>query len=149
MDTKKSHSGSFTRAHLIKIIFIIQFCSLRMRECLCSTAVQTNGAFTAGSAVFQITLSGSVNSESTSGKLSATATLTLTVADREGCPLSSTTTVSLCFTASLSVTWRTVLISPFCKPTSNSALSVAFCSLYESQAFCPESTSTATTLVTR
>uniref|UniRef100_A0A673L0P1 Uncharacterized protein n=1 Tax=Sinocyclocheilus rhinocerous TaxID=307959 RepID=A0A673L0P1_9TELE len=91
----------------------------------------------------------SVNSESTSGKLSATATLTLTVADREGCPLSSTTTVSLCFTASLSVTWRTVLISPFCKPTSNSALSVAFCSLYESQAFCPESTSTATTLVTR
>uniref|UniRef100_A0A8C1GC95 Uncharacterized protein n=1 Tax=Cyprinus carpio TaxID=7962 RepID=A0A8C1GC95_CYPCA len=91
----------------------------------------------------------SMNSESTSGKLSATATLTLTVADREGCPLSSTTTVSLCFTASLSVTWRTVLISPFCKPTSNSALSVAFCSLYESQAFCPESTSTATTLVTR
>uniref|UniRef100_A0A673GAW6 Uncharacterized protein n=1 Tax=Sinocyclocheilus rhinocerous TaxID=307959 RepID=A0A673GAW6_9TELE len=86
---------------------------------------------------------------STSGKLSATATLTLTVADREGCPLSSTTTVSLCFTASLSVTWRTVLISPFCKPTSKSALSVAFCSLYESQAFCPESTSTATTLVTR
>uniref|UniRef100_A0A8C1PVE9 Uncharacterized protein n=1 Tax=Cyprinus carpio TaxID=7962 RepID=A0A8C1PVE9_CYPCA len=85
----------------------------------------------------------------TSGKLSATATLTLTVADREGCPLSSTTTVSLCFTASLSVTWRTVLISPFCKPTSNNALSVAFCSLYESQAFCPESTSTATTLVTR
>uniref|UniRef100_A0A4W5QMQ2 Uncharacterized protein n=1 Tax=Hucho hucho TaxID=62062 RepID=A0A4W5QMQ2_9TELE len=91
----------------------------------------------------------SVNSEITSGKLSATATLTLTVAEREGCPLSSTTTVSLCFTASLSVTWRIVLISPFCKPTSNSALSVAFCSLYESQAFCPESTSTATTLVTR
>uniref|UniRef100_A0A8C7VKR9 Uncharacterized protein n=1 Tax=Oncorhynchus mykiss TaxID=8022 RepID=A0A8C7VKR9_ONCMY len=91
----------------------------------------------------------SVNSESTSGKLSATATLTLTVAEREGCPLSSTTTVSLCFTASLSLTWRIVLISPFCKPTSNSALSVAFCSLYESQAFCPESTSTATTLVTR
>uniref|UniRef100_A0A9J8DKP9 Uncharacterized protein n=1 Tax=Cyprinus carpio carpio TaxID=630221 RepID=A0A9J8DKP9_CYPCA len=129
-----------------------------MRECLCSAAVQTNDAFTARSAVFQITLSGfsgsanliiSVNSESTSGKLSATATLTLTVADREGCPLSSTTTVSLCFTASLSVTWRTVLISPFCKPTSNSALSVDFCSLYESQAFCPESTSTATTLVTR
>uniref|UniRef100_A0A8C7HJC7 Uncharacterized protein n=1 Tax=Oncorhynchus kisutch TaxID=8019 RepID=A0A8C7HJC7_ONCKI len=93
--------------------------------------------------------SASVNSESTSGKLSATATLTLTVAEREGCPLSSTTTVSLCFTASLSLTWRIVLISPFCKPTSNSALSVAFCSLYESQAFCPESTSTATTLVTR
>uniref|UniRef100_A0AAY5ECN5 Uncharacterized protein n=1 Tax=Electrophorus electricus TaxID=8005 RepID=A0AAY5ECN5_ELEEL len=91
----------------------------------------------------------SVNSESTSGKLSATATLILTVAEREGCPLSFTTTVSFCFTASLSVTWRTVLISPFCKPTSNSALSVAFCSLYESQAFCPESTSTATTLVTR
>uniref|UniRef100_A0A8C7PZV4 Uncharacterized protein n=1 Tax=Oncorhynchus mykiss TaxID=8022 RepID=A0A8C7PZV4_ONCMY len=85
----------------------------------------------------------------TSGKLSATATLTLTVAEREGCPLSSTTTVILCFTASLSLTWRIVLISPFCKPTSNSALSVAFCSLYESQAFCPESTSTATTLVTR
>uniref|UniRef100_A0A3B4UKQ3 Uncharacterized protein n=1 Tax=Seriola dumerili TaxID=41447 RepID=A0A3B4UKQ3_SERDU len=81
----------------------------------------------------------SVNSDSTSGKLSATATLTMTVADREGCPLSSTITVSLCFTASLSVTWRIVLISPFCKPTSNS----------ESQAFCPESTSTATTLVTR
>uniref|UniRef100_A0A8C7HE55 Uncharacterized protein n=1 Tax=Oncorhynchus kisutch TaxID=8019 RepID=A0A8C7HE55_ONCKI len=91
----------------------------------------------------------SVNSESTSGKLSATATLTLTVAEREGCPLSSTTTTSLCFTASLSLTWRIVLISPFCKPTSNSALSVIFCSLYESQAFCPESTSTATTLVTR
>uniref|UniRef100_A0A673VWU6 Uncharacterized protein n=1 Tax=Salmo trutta TaxID=8032 RepID=A0A673VWU6_SALTR len=90
-----------------------------------------------------------MNSESTSGKLSATATLTLTVAEREGCPLSSTTTVSLCFTVSLSLTWRIVLISPFCKPTSNSALSVAFCSLYESQAFCPESTSTATTLVTR
>uniref|UniRef100_A0A8C8GAI3 Uncharacterized protein n=1 Tax=Oncorhynchus tshawytscha TaxID=74940 RepID=A0A8C8GAI3_ONCTS len=90
-----------------------------------------------------------MNSESTSGKLSATATLTLTVAERAGCPLSSTTTVSLCFTASLSLTWRIVLISPFCKPTSNSALSVAFCSLYESQAFCPESTSTATTLVTR
>uniref|UniRef100_A0A4W5QML1 Uncharacterized protein n=1 Tax=Hucho hucho TaxID=62062 RepID=A0A4W5QML1_9TELE len=90
-----------------------------------------------------------MNSESTSGKLSATATLTLTVAEREGCPLSSTTTVSLCFTASLSLTWRIVLISPFCKPTSNSALSVAFCSLYESQAFCPESASTATTLVTR
>uniref|UniRef100_A0A8C1UYX1 Uncharacterized protein n=1 Tax=Cyprinus carpio TaxID=7962 RepID=A0A8C1UYX1_CYPCA len=143
------------RAHLIKRIVNIQFSSLRMRECLCSTAVQTNDALTARSDVFQITLSGSlscgksVNSESTSGKLSATATLTLTVADREGCPLSSTTTVSLCFTASLSVTWRTVLISPFCKPTSNSALSVAFCSLYESQAFCPESTSTATTLVTR
>uniref|UniRef100_A0A8C7LA09 Uncharacterized protein n=1 Tax=Oncorhynchus kisutch TaxID=8019 RepID=A0A8C7LA09_ONCKI len=87
--------------------------------------------------------------KSTSGKLSATATLTLTVAERDGCPLSSTTTMSLCFTTSLSVTWRTVLISPFCKPTSNSALSVAFCSLYESQAFCPESISTATTLVTR
>uniref|UniRef100_A0A8C5H7D4 Uncharacterized protein n=1 Tax=Gouania willdenowi TaxID=441366 RepID=A0A8C5H7D4_GOUWI len=91
----------------------------------------------------------SVNSDSTSGKLSATATFTMTVAEREGCPLSSTITVSLCFTASLSLTWRIVLISPFCKPTSNSALSVAFCSLYESQAFCPESTSTATTLVTR
>uniref|UniRef100_A0A3Q2CYK4 Uncharacterized protein n=1 Tax=Cyprinodon variegatus TaxID=28743 RepID=A0A3Q2CYK4_CYPVA len=90
-----------------------------------------------------------MNSESTSGKLSATTTLTMTVAERDGCPLSSTITVSLCFTASLSVTWRIVLISPFCKPTSNSALSVAFCSLYESQAFCPESTSTATTLVTR
>uniref|UniRef100_A0A3Q0S0F5 Uncharacterized protein n=1 Tax=Amphilophus citrinellus TaxID=61819 RepID=A0A3Q0S0F5_AMPCI len=80
-----------------------------------------------------------MNSDSTSGKLSATATLTVTVAEREGCPLSSTITVSLCLTASLSVTWRIVLISPFCKPTSNS----------ESQAFCPESTSTATTLVTR
>uniref|UniRef100_A0A4W5NC99 Uncharacterized protein n=1 Tax=Hucho hucho TaxID=62062 RepID=A0A4W5NC99_9TELE len=91
----------------------------------------------------------SLNSESTSGKLSATATFTMTVADREGCPLSSTTTVSFCFTASLLVTWRMVLISPLCRPTSNSALSVAFCSLYESQAFCPESISTATTLVTR
>uniref|UniRef100_A0A8C7Q1H6 Uncharacterized protein n=1 Tax=Oncorhynchus mykiss TaxID=8022 RepID=A0A8C7Q1H6_ONCMY len=118
-----------------------------MGECLCS--VQTNDALTVRCGIFHITLSGSVNSESTSGKLSATATLTLTVAEREGCPLSSTTTVSLCFTASLSLTWRIVLISPFCKPTSNSALSVAFCSLYESQAFCPESTSTATTLVTR
>uniref|UniRef100_A0A8C1Y8C5 Uncharacterized protein n=1 Tax=Cyprinus carpio TaxID=7962 RepID=A0A8C1Y8C5_CYPCA len=137
------------KSHLIIEILIGWLFSLRMRKCLCSAAVQTNDAFTARSAVFQITLSGSVNSESTSGKLSATATLTLTVADREGCPLSSTTTVSLCFTASLSVTCRTVLISPFCKPTSNSALSVAFCSLYESQAFCPESTSTATTLVTR
>uniref|UniRef100_A0A672SP98 Uncharacterized protein n=1 Tax=Sinocyclocheilus grahami TaxID=75366 RepID=A0A672SP98_SINGR len=132
------------KSHLIIEILIGWLFSLSMRECLCSTAVQTNDAFTARSVVFQITLSGSA-----SGKLSATATLTLTVADREGCPLSSTTTVSLCFTASLSVTWRTVLISPFCKPTSNSALSVAFCSLYESQAFCPESTSTATTLVTR
>uniref|UniRef100_A0A673KR90 Uncharacterized protein n=1 Tax=Sinocyclocheilus rhinocerous TaxID=307959 RepID=A0A673KR90_9TELE len=132
------------KSHLIIEILIGWLFSLSMRECLCSTAVQTNDALTARSAVFQITLSGSA-----SGKLSATATLTLTVADREGCPLSSTTTVSLCFTASLSVTWRTVLISPFCKPTSNSALSVAFCSLYESQAFCPESTSTATTLVTR
>uniref|UniRef100_A0A9J8C5T8 Uncharacterized protein n=1 Tax=Cyprinus carpio carpio TaxID=630221 RepID=A0A9J8C5T8_CYPCA len=143
------------RVYLIKRMVNIQFSSLRMRQCLCPAAVQTNDALTARSDVFLITLSGSlscgksVNSESTSGKLSATATLTLTVADREGCPLSSTTTVSLCFTASLSVTWRTVLISPFCKPTSNNALSVAFCSLYESQAFCPESTSTATTLVTR
>uniref|UniRef100_A0A3Q2YJ24 Uncharacterized protein n=1 Tax=Hippocampus comes TaxID=109280 RepID=A0A3Q2YJ24_HIPCM len=72
-------------------------------------------------------------------KLSATATLTMTVAEREGRPLSSTTTVSLCLTASLSVTWRTVRISPLWRPTSNS----------ESQAFWPESTSTATTLVTR
>uniref|UniRef100_A0A8C5H7X4 Uncharacterized protein n=1 Tax=Gouania willdenowi TaxID=441366 RepID=A0A8C5H7X4_GOUWI len=100
-------------------------------------------------AIFILTLKSTLNSDSTSGKLSATATFTMTVAEREGCPLSSTITVSLCFTASLSLTWRIVLISPFCKPTSNSALSVAFCSLYESQAFCPESTSTATTLVTR
>uniref|UniRef100_A0AAZ3RMX1 Uncharacterized protein n=1 Tax=Oncorhynchus tshawytscha TaxID=74940 RepID=A0AAZ3RMX1_ONCTS len=94
---------------------------------------------TTGSDELTVTLSGVSRPAhlSTSGKLSATATLTLTVAEREGCPLSSTTTVSL------------FLISPFCKPTSNSALSVAFCSLYESQAFCPESTSTATTLVTR
>uniref|UniRef100_A0A3Q2XGQ0 Uncharacterized protein n=1 Tax=Hippocampus comes TaxID=109280 RepID=A0A3Q2XGQ0_HIPCM len=63
----------------------------------------------------------------------------VTVAEREGRPLSSTTTVSLCLTASLSVTWRTVRISPLWRPTSNS----------ESQAFWPESTSTATTLVTR
>uniref|UniRef100_A0A7N8WWC3 Uncharacterized protein n=1 Tax=Mastacembelus armatus TaxID=205130 RepID=A0A7N8WWC3_9TELE len=99
--------------------------------------------------LYSLSCGKSVNSDSTSGKLSATATLTITVAERDGCPLSSTITLSLCLTASLSVTWRTVLISPFCKPTSNSALSVAFCSLYESQAFCPESTSTATTLVTR
>uniref|UniRef100_A0A674NS68 Uncharacterized protein n=1 Tax=Takifugu rubripes TaxID=31033 RepID=A0A674NS68_TAKRU len=62
-------------------------------------------------------------------KLSATATFTMTVAEREGCPLSSTITLSLCLTASLSDTWRMVLISPFWRPTSNRALSVAFCSL--------------------
>uniref|UniRef100_A0A3B3T8S2 Uncharacterized protein n=1 Tax=Paramormyrops kingsleyae TaxID=1676925 RepID=A0A3B3T8S2_9TELE len=80
----------------------------------------------------------------TSGKLSANSTLTLTVAEKEGSPLSSTVTVSFCLITSLSLIWHIVLVSPFCKPTSNKGLSVAFCNLYENQAFCPESTSTAT-----
>uniref|UniRef100_A0A674NDN9 Uncharacterized protein n=1 Tax=Takifugu rubripes TaxID=31033 RepID=A0A674NDN9_TAKRU len=79
--------------------------------------------------LYSLSCAKSVNSDSTSGKLSATATFTMTVAEREGCPLSSTITLSLCLTASLSDTWRMVLISPFWRPTSNRALSVAFCSL--------------------
>ncbi len=45
-------------SHLITKVFNDMFSSLGLRECLCSAGVQTNDAFTARSAVFQITLSG-------------------------------------------------------------------------------------------
>ncbi|KAF3838372.1 hypothetical protein F7725_010140 [Dissostichus mawsoni] len=58
------------------------------------------------------------------------------VAEREGCPLSFTDTIRFCFMLSDSEMSRCVLISPLWRPI-------------DSQAFCPESASTAITLDTR
>uniref|UniRef100_A0A8P4G057 Uncharacterized protein n=1 Tax=Dicentrarchus labrax TaxID=13489 RepID=A0A8P4G057_DICLA len=73
----------------------------------------------------------SANSKSSfkTGSPSPIAILTVTVAERDSGPLSVTKTVTVCFGSSSSMNARTVLISPVCRPTINSALSVAFCSL--------------------
>uniref|UniRef100_A0A8C0R543 Uncharacterized protein n=1 Tax=Canis lupus dingo TaxID=286419 RepID=A0A8C0R543_CANLU len=89
-----------------------------------------------------------------SGMLSATATVSVTVAERGGWPWSCTATTRLCLSASLSSRARAVRTSPVCSPTSKSPGSLSPGSLacstwYDSQALCPESASTATTLVTR